>query len=274
MSYSCELWGFCEANQLERLHLGFLKSILCVRKTTPTAFVYKETNSSPLINGRLKRILNYWLKIITLNDSNPVKIIYKLLLKDTQDNANITNWVSLLRNMLMTRGFGDIWLQQYVPDNNNFVSLFTQRVSDIFMQQNTENIYNVSEHRLYKQFLNTTISTEYLHTIKEKYIRVAITRFRLGSHNFMVERGRWQRPKLDFINRKCDLCLIVEDEYHISIECPRFETLRIRYLPRYLLVRPNMFKFINFINNVEGRNLKLFGIFCHKVLTDYCNNIA
>ena len=273
LSYSCEIWGFCEADPLEKLHIGFLKSILGVRKTIPSAFIYKECNESPLINERLKRILNYWLKIINLDDTNPVKIVYNLLIQDAHENPNLTNWASLLRNMLTTRGFGDVWLQQQVPDVNTFSAIFVQRISDMSMQQNCENISNVSEYRLYKHFTNNIICTDYLHQIKEKFIRVAISRMRLGSHNFMIERGRWHRPKLEYPDRVCEECGVVEDEYHIIIECKRFDSFRTKFLPKFLIVRPNMYKFISFINTTTGKNLKNFGLFCHRVLFNYNNNV-
>ena len=42
MEYACEVWGFCTADTLDTLYLGFLKSILGVRKSTPTVFIYRE----------------------------------------------------------------------------------------------------------------------------------------------------------------------------------------------------------------------------------------
>ena len=39
---SCEIWGFDEAPELERVYLAFLKSLLGVRKTVPTFFIYCE----------------------------------------------------------------------------------------------------------------------------------------------------------------------------------------------------------------------------------------
>ena len=72
ISYGCEIWGFCEAHPLEKLHISFLKSILGVRKTTPTCTLYKELNVTNLQCLRLKRIVKFWLKVIKLSDSDPV----------------------------------------------------------------------------------------------------------------------------------------------------------------------------------------------------------
>ena len=225
----------------------------------------------PLINTRYTRILKYWFKLLSLDDTNTVKVIYNLLLKDASDNASTTNWASLLRDLLRTNGFGNVWIQQHVHNNNAFVITFNQRIKDVFLQNCHGNITNVSDHRLYK-FINMERS-QYLSNINERYIRNAIAKLRLGSHSFLVERGRWQTPKLEYARRICPICNDIEDEYHVVLECLRFVQLRKRYLPQYLYVRPSMLKFVDFINTVEGKHLKMFGIFIHKLLNEYNDTV-
>ena len=50
-------------------------------------------------------------------------------------------------------------------------------------------------------------------------LRSAFTKLRLSSHRFMVERGRWMKPKVQYIDRKCTLCNDndIQDEYHIVL---------------------------------------------------------
>ena len=37
----------------------------------------------------------------------------------------------------------------------------------------------------------------------------------------MVQRGRWMKPKAQYIDRKCTLCNDndIQDEYHIALKC-------------------------------------------------------
>ena len=272
LTYSCEIWGFCEAEPLEKIHRSFLKSILGVRKTVPNVYVYKELNQEPIINIRLFRIVKYWLKILRLKDSNPVKIIYKTLKRDIEINQNITNWVSLLKNNLEKFGFGYAWVQQDIPNELKFLSEFKQRISDIYLQQCHETISNLSEHRIYRLLCDNQNGLNYLRDIKEKYIRVSITRIRLGSNNLMIERGRWQRPKVEFIDRICDDCQVIEDEFHVLLKCKRFSELRQQYLPYRLYDKPNMYSFIDFINNASANEIRLLGIFCYKMFDIYNKN--
>ena len=48
-------------------------------------------------------------------------------------------------------------------------------------------------------------------------LRSAFSKLRLSSHRFMVERRRWRKPKVQYIDRKCTLCNDndIQDEYYI-----------------------------------------------------------
>ena len=77
-----------------------------VQKTTPTAFVYNELGKFPLIIERKLRIIKYWLKIVNSDDNNLTKIVYKNLLLDATSQTECENWVSLVKYLLETNGFG------------------------------------------------------------------------------------------------------------------------------------------------------------------------
>ena len=273
MSYACEVWGFCKAEQLDRMYLGFLKSILCVRKTVPTAFVYNELGLFPLIIIRQLRILKYWFKILNMHDKNPIKIIYKLLVSDLEVNVGTQNWVSLLKDMLDQNGFGHVWIGQGVPNEKSFIHIFEKRIKDIFMQNNNTSIYGVSENRLFPYLQHAHETAHYLVFIKEKYIRVALTKFRLGSHNFMIERGRWEKPKTEFLQRVCDTCNKVEDEFHIVFNCSKFNNLRKQHINLSFVQNPSMYKLIELINSEDEIIVRKLGIFLHKVFKIYDGSI-
>ena len=233
--------------------------------------MYKELNVTKLKTTRLTRNLKFWLKVIKLPNNDPVRVVYDLLLIDATDNGK-HNWASMVKNMLTSKGFGNVWYNQFVNNEKTFVSEFSQRLQDIFLQENNEIIRNLSDNRLYKHIAldkEEIGMSFYLNEIKDKYLRTAVTKFLLGSHYFMVERGKWVLPKMDFLDRLCNTCHVVEDEYHIVIECKRFDELRKKYLPLKLIDSPSMFKFIKFLNNCRGNDLKNFSCFCSKVLINY-----
>ena len=175
--------------------------------------------------------------------------------------------------MLDSYGLGFIWLNQNNMSLNvkSTISLFKQRIHDINKQNINEQIDNVSKNRLYKLLNESTINNSYLFHVKEKYLRTSITKLRLGSHNLMIERGRWKKKEL--IDRECSLCGKLEDEYHAVLECPRYEEFREAYIPHYLLRRPSMFKFIEFLNTLNPNEMRSFGKFCYRLRRYYETNV-
>ena len=61
---SGEIWVLRKADPMDRLHLGFFKSVLGVKSRTPTCFVYGELGLYSLIIERKVNVLQYWAKII------------------------------------------------------------------------------------------------------------------------------------------------------------------------------------------------------------------
>ena len=64
----------------------------------------------------------------------------------------------------------------------------------------------LSEHRLFRHIDHPHRLASYLSLITKDYVRIALVRLRLRSHNLMIERGRWEKPKkydlvIDFVKR-------------------------------------------------------------------------
>ena len=268
MSYSCEIWGFREAEEMEKIYIGFLKSILGVRKSTPSAYVHIELGTTPLILKRKERIIKYWFKILNLDNSNPIKKMYHILLDDVNKGLSKSNWVYFVQKLLFQSGFGFIWYQQEVFNQKLFFSEFKERLKDTNKQNLNKNVSETSENRFFKRLHPPHSFKSYLTDIEEIHKRIAISKIRLGSHNFMIERGRWSKKNIT--QRLCLKCNSLEDEYHVFIECPNYQSLRKQYLPQTLLKSPSMFKFVNYINEMKNKkDLNNFSTLCFKLLQIY-----
>ena len=268
--YGCEIWGFCRADPIERFYLSFLKSILCVKTSTPNSFVYGELGVYPLTLERNYRILKYWFKILRSNDTSFLKKMYNdMLLFDVLHPDKVT-WVTLFKNMLYRHGFGYVWMNQSVVCEHSFLIEFKQRMYDIHLQEWETELNMTSNFRIYKQIKNRFYFEEYLGIVNKSF-RIAITKIRLSSHLFYIERGRWSRPIVAAIDRTCTLCNTIEDEYHCLIECPRFINERKGCLPLVLKNRPSMFSFINFLKCSDKMMLNKLGLLCFKVMKEYKN---
>ena len=65
LNYSCEVWGFHNARDVEQVHFSFCKRVLGVKKTTQNDFVYGELKRVLMSIERYIRVLNYWFKIVS-----------------------------------------------------------------------------------------------------------------------------------------------------------------------------------------------------------------
>ena len=264
LSYGCEVWGLAEAKRIETIHLSFLKYVLKVKKSTPNCVVYNECNAYPLFLDRLVRIMNYWVKIIGLNDNDPLKILYQtslqLNINDSYEKSNC--WAINIRNILYKNGFGYVWQNQNFGIDKSFIVIFKTRIKDIFFQKNQVEINGLSINRLYRH-LNVE-SNRYLFSLPNDYIRIALTKLRLSSHHLMIEKGRWNG--INYVERKCILCDDLEDEYHFIMCCVKYYDLRKKYLPKDVYNNPSMFKFIKLLNSENLNVLKKLGLFIHFAL--------
>ena len=125
-----------------------------------------------------------------------------------------------------------------------------------------------SENRLYKHIKDSFTFEQYL-DMPYKSLRVAISKLRLSSHLFLIERGRWGNRRLTLPERKCTLCGVIEDEFHCLIECPRYMNARRGCVPDRLKRRASMFDFVNFIKCQNVLEFKKLGLLCLKVMKEH-----
>lgn len=87
----------------------------------------------------------------------------------------------------------------------------------------------------------------------------------MSSHRLHIESGRWTKPIRTPINeRTCQICNLLEDEFHFIIECPLYSELRTKYISSRYTNRPNMFKFLELINSENKTIITKLGIFLEK----------
>ena len=79
--------------------------------------------------------------------------------------------------------------------------------------------------RTYKTFKQTFQIETYCKTVFNRSHRSALAKFRSGTAPIALETGRYNDSSLS--DRKCfHCCNIVEDEMHVILKCPIYESLR------------------------------------------------
>ena len=88
--------------------------------------------------------------------------------------------------------------------------------------------------------------------------RTTITRWRLSSHRLKIETGRYTRPITERENRLCDVCRVVEDEYHAIYDCSVHRLIRDKYRDILHLEERNIQKLLNPTTTIEANSLGRF----------------
>ena len=110
-----------------------------------------------------------------------------------------------------------------------FIKDFRQRRIDSRWQAWDDHI-NISERfSLYRQFKTLAGIEPYMMLNLNRYIRYALTRFRVELSDIKVIRSRFKLHNADEL--KCPLCLsAVDNEVHFVLCCPAFDDLRYEFI--------------------------------------------
>ena len=127
-------------------------------------------------------------------------------------------------------------------ESKQFIVLFERRLKDNFIQHCFADIIASTRCHTYKDIKSIHDIEPYLQSDIHSSLRSAFTKLRLSSHRFMVERGRWIKPKVQYIDRKCTLCNgnDIQDECHIVLKCAYYNEVRRTYIKSYYYRHPSM----------------------------------
>ena len=121
LHYGSEIWGYSDAQCIERVQLKCLKNIMKIHTRVPGIALRGEMGRLPLLLSRRYNIINYWLRILELDDSRLTKDSYKLQMIWTENNREC--WLMCVKNMLLNYGFAEAWYKprdgghSYFQDN-------------------------------------------------------------------------------------------------------------------------------------------------------------
>ena len=266
LTFDCEIWGVGNYDVIEKLYLNFVKKLLGVKPNTNTAMLYAELGSFPLSIYIRKTLKKYWLKIMNSGHHSLPGIVYYNMF-----NSSEQNWATTIKQILFETGYGFVWLNQNISNEKLFLNQFEERCKDMHMQQCVHDIENSGRCRIYKEIKQSYKLELYLKCNIRSSLRIYLARFRLSSHRFLIERGRWMKPKIELPNRICTFCndKDIQDEYHIVPKCVHFHILRIKFINKYYYVRPSMYKFQQLMNTRKKREYFRLMLFVKLTMNEY-----
>ena len=271
LNYSAEVWGNHPGADIERIHTKFCRKVLQVKTSTNLDCLYGELGRLPMSVMRKIIMIRYWIKIITSSHTSLLYRVYSMLMTDVENNDtyNGTNWAHQIKCILDNIGMSNIWINQ--AGSNIIFTNIKLRIIEIYKQTWYSNINNSPRLETYSLFKHDFTIEPYIDFIKEKKYRIALTQLRLSSHQLEIERGRY--TNIERNDRKCKQCdmNLVENEFHFILVCPKFRTIRNKYLKRYYCQWPTINKLQNLFMEKSKRvvtNLSKYIYFATKARLD------
>ena len=275
--YCGDFWGCLKHpknSPISRFHMSFCKQLLGVCKQTSTNGVLLELGLTPILFSAIKATVKNWERIRKHNCN-------KLLLA-AYNEARLSKlpWATSLEETFARNGMLNMFSRTQLQRDNQsppHVELF-QRLVDQFHQNALSDIKSSSKLNLFSKLKKEAGREKYLYQVENVKHRQSLTRYRLSSHSLSIETGRHRRIERD--SRICPFCVdIVEDEVHFLLECPSYNTVKIKYpdLDTKNLLLDNFGK-ISFLmdeNNIRRTASLIHEAFVHReIMIDAQNTIS
>ena len=251
--YGSEVTGFENLQQIEKIQLDFLRSILKMKSSTPLVMVYGEFGRFPIAIQIKIRMIKFWAKILTGKNTKISYKLYLLLLYLHKNNIYSCKWILFIEKILQDVGLNYIWLSNVVTNINWLCREVQNRLQMQYIQEWNSVVHNSPKCINYRTFKTEFKMEFYISELQPKFY-IPIARFRTTNHRLPIERGRWEN--IERSQRICTLCNRNEmgDEFHYLFECDFFKETRTIYLPKFYQRHANILKFQKLMS---VRNLKL-----------------
>ena len=260
MLYGAEIWGFSAANlYCDKVHLFGLKKFLGVSSKTPNDLVYGETSRYPLSLLAGIKCIRYWIKLTRMNPQRLPYKSYRMLLE--LDNRGKKNWVTSVKMKLFEYGFGFVWMNQCVADENLFIRIFRDKVIEFWWKDWKSHIESSERFEFYSLFSQVRILPTYMSINVGRHIKRIMTKFRLGVSDICVHAYRYRQDR----QLTCPLCKSPkEDELHFVLSCPGLSDIRDKFIPAKYFRQPCMFRLILLLSSKSDNLVKQLAIYLYK----------
>ena len=196
--YNCETFGASMPKDLEPTYIKLLKCCLGVRSNTPNDIVYIESGFLPIKAVALMRQLKFYERFFDTVEKNSRR---DKMLKFLTEEENRTAYIQYYEDLSMK-----------YSSKEDIVREFREQLRERIRHKANSGHYKYTIYTRINPDLNPSHLINSLHPTS-----LLMVRFRLGSHNFPIETGRWiRRPRPE---RLCGACGELGDEEHVLFRC-------------------------------------------------------
>jgi hypothetical protein len=238
-------------------HLGFVKHVLQVKRSTSSLVVLREAGQLPMHFYWLRSVVRFWNACVDTcaDDRLGCPLLREVIMADLQLSVKIGCWIREVEDALSHLHIvPKVKLSSAAPGGVGEPHLIAVNEKDLVaaMFLHLKRPWEAC-HSLHPRAPDLPLSTGRKLVVYDKWIATSwdkdlrpplpqylglalpsevlrnVARFRTSSHRLRVETGRWSN--LAWSDRKCGQCDLgaVQDERHVLLECPAFADIRSKF---------------------------------------------
>ncbi len=275
-----QFWGSMEQFPVEKIHLSFCKYILGVHRKAVNAAVRGETGRYPLGVDMMVQMGKYIDHIRGPEYENSLLREAFIESKRIHDKGG-QSWVSFLTNSLKLH---NISLDQYLDWGKLGYKRFKGALIKSYQEKWQEEVRGdgvnedkgVGKLATYRKLKQSLHCEKYLADVQNRSQRVAMSKFRISAHRLEVEVGRHTSPITPREQRFCKACkarnvMVLGDEFHCLMICPKYEDTRENVMKRVNAMCPQFKKLKDqqkflFLMTAEGQYARMAAELCDNIL--------
>ena len=204
--FGCEVWANSKLDKLESCYRKAIKNALSVRPSVNNEIAYIETGQFPLVCDVKSRQLQFWSTLHENALSQPDNYLTKLVKQAIDKKIPYVMYYKRLAETYhnSSKECNSMLKEQY---SLSWATRIDQCASDD----------NESKLGVYKQ-VNPKFEPYTTEQLVPEFERIHITRYRTGSHNLQIEKGRHNRTPRE--QRLCTCKTGVQTLNHVIFSCP------------------------------------------------------
>ena len=204
--HNAETWADSKIERLEVVYRRMLKSVLGVRMSTCSEFLYVELGVHSIRTYIMVKQFNFWQKVQELDDSDPLQ--YAISLGERYNLKEVKHYVNLIKTY---------------NNADEIVTDFHEKIRNDIRKKAEQN------RTRYITYLKINPLLDHPEVYKTTYGHKNVSmlgKLRTTTHNLQIDMGRRTSTPTEL--RKCH-CGAVEDEEHFLLRCYAYTNIRQRH---------------------------------------------
>ena len=233
INYGAGIWGTMVYSCIEAVQNRALRYFLGLGKYAPNLAINGDMGWHMPAHRQWLRVMKLSCRMINMDESLLTKQIYIGCLK--QMNSKCKSWFYKVNTFLACHDMEQVTRERHVNTGNVMRAIGT-KLSTHYESQWKEKLqaefavrgeqHGRNKLRTYRMFKDSYMTEPYVSITVPKIYRSAYAKFRCGVAPIKIETCRYGINRIPVNERLCESCESVEDEYHVLMQCPKYDDIR------------------------------------------------